>query len=76
MDTIIQWNCRGFKANYDEINLLIQDYNPVAICLQETFLKTDDEFNLKNYSIYNYFSTKPERAAGGVSIIINSIIPP
>ena len=37
---IIQWNCRGYKANYDELLLLIAELNPSALCLQETFKKT------------------------------------
>ena len=39
MDTIIQWNCRGLKSNFDELSLLINNHKPVAVCLQETFLK-------------------------------------
>ena len=75
MDTIIQWNCRGFRANYDEISLLLQKFNPVAVCLQETFLKTDDKFTLKNYSMYHSFSPNPDRASGGVCIIVNNSVP-
>ena len=36
---IIQWNCCGYKANYDELLLLIAELNPTAICLQETLKK-------------------------------------
>ena len=38
---IIQWNCRGFKPNYNEVHyvsLLISEYNPSVFCFQETFL--------------------------------------
>ena len=27
-NTIIQWNCRGLRANYDELQLLLNDYDP------------------------------------------------
>ena len=37
--TIIQWNCRGIKANHEELLLLLKKYNPKIVCLQETFLK-------------------------------------
>ena len=37
--TIIQWNCRGLRANYNEILILMSLFSPSVICLQETFLK-------------------------------------
>ena len=36
---IIQWNCRGLKPNYNEVSLLISEYNLSVFCFQETFLK-------------------------------------
>ena len=35
MATILQWNCRGLMNNHSELGLLSQQYNPVALCLQE-----------------------------------------
>ena len=46
---IIQWNCCGYKANYNELQLLITEQNPTIICLQETFKKSNDKTNMKNY---------------------------
>ena len=43
-NTILQWNCRSIKANVEELNLLINKHKPVAVCLQETFLKDSDNF--------------------------------
>ena len=37
--SIIQWNCRGLKANYNEILILTTLLSPPVFCLQETFLK-------------------------------------
>ena len=45
---IIQWNCRGFKANYEETLLLLKDYEPAALCLQETHLKDTDTIFIRN----------------------------
>ena len=45
---IIQWNCRGLRSNYNEILLLLSLLSPSVFCLQETFLKTDDQFNNNN----------------------------
>ena len=45
--SIIQWNCRGLKANYNEILILTTLLSPTVFCLQETFLKNTDNINLK-----------------------------
>jgi exonuclease III len=45
--TFIQWNCRGFRVNFNELSLLIQNHNPVALCLQETHLKDTDNTSIK-----------------------------
>ncbi len=75
MDTIIQWNCRGIKPNHDELSLLLNEYNPIAVCLQETFLKCNDNISYKSYSLYSHFSDNAEHASGGVSILINEKSP-
>ena len=74
-NNIIQWNCRGLKPNLDEINLLIQKNNPLAICLQETYLKETDKITFKNYSLYSSYSTNAERATGGTSILLHNDSP-
>ena len=45
--TFLQWNCRGFKVNFNELSLLIQNHCPVA--LKETQLKVTDKVKIKNY---------------------------
>ena len=39
---ILHWNCRGNRANYEEL-LLLNKYNPKVVCLQETFLKDKNQ---------------------------------
>ena len=75
VNSIIQWNCRGLKPNYNEVQLLIQKYNPLAICLQETFIKNSDNLPFKHFLSYHRFATGDIRAHGGVSIIVNGNIP-
>ena len=75
LNRILQWNCRGLKANYEETLLLLKDYEPAALCLQETHLKDTDNVSIRNYTAFNTFSANNERAAGGVSIFINNNAP-
>ena len=72
---IIQWNCRGLKPNYNEVSLLISEYNPSVFCFQETFLKPDDNISLKGFNIYNYVHTDCLRPSGGASIFVKSSFP-
>ena len=72
---IIQWNCRGLKPYYNEVSLLISEYNPSVFCFQETFLKPDDNISLKCFNVYNYVHTDCLRPSGGASIFVKSSFP-
>ena len=56
--SILQWNCRGLKANYNKILILTTLLSPTVFCLHETFFKTSDNVNFKNYSLYNHIATE------------------
>ena len=45
-NNILQRNCRSIKANFEELTLLINKQKPVAVCLQETFLKDSDKIKI------------------------------
>ena len=64
-NTILQWNCRGLNSNFEELSLLINEYKPVALCLQETFLKDSDKFTLKYHSCYHTASQAGDRVWWG-----------
>ena len=72
---IIQWNCRGLKANYEEIKSLLNDNTPLIVCLQETFLKDTDNISFKGYVLNNKISVSPVdgRATGGSWVLVNLI---
>ena len=40
---IITWNCESLRAKKHELDILIAEKNPVAICLQDTRLNETDE---------------------------------
>lgn len=69
---ILNWNIRGYYTNQNELQVLINDFTPTFICLQETKLKYDIQ-KLKNYSIYskNKTSTRDVMACGGVMTLIH-----
>lgn len=74
--TLIQWNCRGFRSNYEEILNLLNDNSAAILCLQETFLKDSDIINIRNYTCtYNNFVNNNDRPSGGVAIFVDSKLP-
>ena len=72
---IIHWNCRGLKPNYNELLLLLSLLGPSVFCLQETFLKSEDNITFKGFSMYNCIHTDGQRPSGGSSILVHSSCP-
>lgn len=50
--SILQWNCRGLRVQYEEICILMSKYSPSIVCLQEILLKGKG----KDSSIYTHRS--------------------
>ena len=73
--SILQWNCRGFRPNFEEIKNLISNFRPYILALQETHFKDSDNVNIRGFD--HYFKTcKSEvdgRATGGCSIFVNKV---
>ena len=74
-NTIIQWNCRWLRTNYDELQLLLNDCDPAVVCLQETYLKEPSRVTFRNYNLFNTFAVGDGRGTEGVTIIINNKCP-
>ena len=74
-NAILQWNCRRIKANLEELNLLINERKPVAVCLQETYLKDSDTFTLKYHFCYFKHFCGNDKASGDVAVIVNNCVP-
>ena len=51
--SVIQWNCRGLRPNFYELSILIVKYNPLAVCLQETFQKDTDNITVRGQLCLN-----------------------
>ena len=60
--------------NFDELNLLTVKHNPLAVCLLETFLKNNDNITVRGFNLLHKFNGTENRAAGGVSILVNENI--
>ena len=75
MNNIIQWNCRGLRANFTDFQLLCDKYNPIVCCLQEAML-TKDDFIIRGFNCIHLTSRDiGVRACGGVSVLSRDGIP-
>ena len=55
--------------------LLLTLLGPSVFRLEETFLKTDDNFTFKGFNVYNHIDCDCARASGGSSILVKSSLP-
>ena len=68
--SIIQWNVRGFQANFEELALLSRRYKPAVFGLQETFLTSSKTPSFSGFNILTKHSLN-DRATEGVAQLIN-----
>jgi len=73
---IIQWNIRGLQANREELSILLSNYDPDIVYLQETFVKENKSVTIKNcIPFHQHASDINGIAHGGNSIHIKPSIP-
>ena len=75
MNNILQWNIRGLQANREELNILLSNFNPILVSLQETFLKPNKITTFKNYSLYNLPSEESNGTIHGGIAILSMYVP-
>jgi len=75
MDSLIQWNCRGLRANFNELLLLIQNHNPVAVALQELAISDSYKFQNRQYSLFSSLPPSSTRPHGGAGILVRNNVP-
>ena len=67
---ILQWNCRGIRANYKELLLLLNKYNSKVVCFEETLLKDKNQLNIKHFKSYNHLYKDGHRSSRSASILV------
>lgn len=72
--TILQWNLDSYFQKHLELKLLVRNYNPEVICLQETQLSPTNLVKFKHFEILRKDYCEGNRACGGVAIFIKDCI--
>ena len=70
MTDIVQWNVRGLRANFEELRLLCNQYNPQVVVVQECQLRKDKIISLTGFSGITK-SLPGDNATGGVTLYDN-----
>ena len=75
--SLLQWNCRGFRPNFEEIKNLISNFRPYILALQETHFKDTDNVNIRGFDHYfkTCMSEVDGKATGGCSVFVKKGIP-
>ena len=75
MHFILQWNCRGLKPNYQDLQTVLRLRNPFIVCLQETKLAPDTSCAIKGYAVFREDVPSNTIAHGGVLIAVHHSLP-
>jgi ribonuclease HI len=73
IDPIIQWNCRGLRANYTDLLVLLGSKQPSVCCLQE--LKIPPQYSFPNRQYTLHISDTINNNFIDTGILINKTIP-
>jgi len=66
----------GLQANREQLSLLLSQYHPTAVCIQETLLHSNKTASFKNCSYYGIPAVENNSSLhGGVAILIESSTP-
>ena len=58
------------NSNREELNILLSDFNPDVVCLQETQLKADTNIAFKHYSVYHHAGDDSGSMVHGVATVL------
>jgi len=76
MYVFMQWNMRGLRANREDLSLLLSQYHPTAVSIQETLLHSNKTASFKNYSYYGIPAVENNSSLhGGVAILFKNSTP-
>ena len=73
-DTIIQWNIRGLKANSLELKLLLNNYNPICVTINETMLNDPSLVTNKSFKNYSTHFDSTDNSKKGNLIMVKKTV--
>lgn len=71
---LIQWNCNRFYSHIEEVKLILNSPNPIALCIQETRFHSLHIPKCTGYIPYYKHCESNSNASGGVAIFLRNDI--
>ena len=75
MASILQWNIRGLRTSFQDLQAVLGQRRPMAVCLQETKLHPDVQCSFKGYSVFRKDVQTDTVAYGGVLLAVHCSVP-
>ena len=75
MASFLQWNCRGYFANYEELKRLLVAHQPLAVCLQELQLRDRTLYQPSRYREPLLSVNRGASDRGGAAILLHESVP-
>ena len=72
---LLQWNCQGLRAKYEELKLIMNHFSPLCVSLQETMLGDNRTPCPKEYTDYSLAYNPDQGHHGGSSIFVRRDVP-
>ena len=72
---IIQWNLRGYRAQYPSLLQLIQSHHPSVVCLQETMLGNFTPSGPSGYSLESFSPSHSGVPGDGLAFLFRRDVP-
>lgn len=72
----LQWNLNGYSTRLEELEILINAYNPTVLFLQETHFHPQQTATLQGYNVFTSNAACPPgaNASGGAAIFIKDYL--
>ena len=71
----LQWNCRGLRACWEELQLLLSDFRPLCVCLQETMVGGGPLPLVRGYSAFRSACHVDGGHSGGCAVYCRADVP-
>ena len=75
MITILQWNIAGYRTKFAELKVLLEDFSPACVCLQETLLSRHSPRGPNGYSILTSLPTRADDHERGSALLVSNSVP-
>lgn len=74
LHSLLQWNLTSYRTKFSELKLLLRDYSPACVCLQETRLRDYPASPPSDYCIFQSDVTRDDDHERGSAILVHKTL--